>query len=266
VPLLTGHDAAVVERHTDAAHLNAIANHPAVYPWVRGPHEGPIDCTALLCEPGIYALMGEHGGVLFRRLQGGLYEAHSQYLPSGRGEWAVAASRQAMHWMFTHTDAAELITRCPDGNLGAKALARALARSVGGVLEFRSQRGWVKDGRIIPADVWRVTLQDWLRTAPGLEERGQWFHDRIEAEFARLGVPDLAHPDDPVHDRYVGAACEMLAGGQPIKGLSVYNRFATFGGYEPARLKSLDPLQIDIGNAVLAVADGDFTVTAVRPS
>jgi hypothetical protein len=109
-----------------------------------------------------------------------------------------------------------------------------------------------------------VTLQDWLRTAPGLEEKGAWFHDRIEAEFARLGVPDLAHPDDPVHDRYVGAACEMLAGGQPIKALSVYNRFATFGGYEPARLVSLDPLHIDIGNAVLAVADGDFTVTAVR--
>jgi len=29
-------------------------------------------------------------------------------------------------WLFTHTDAMEVVARCPKGNLAAKALARAV--------------------------------------------------------------------------------------------------------------------------------------------
>jgi hypothetical protein len=148
--------------------------------------------------------------------------------------------------------------------LAAKALMRALAKDIGARMEFRSQRGWEKEGKVIPADIWRVPVQDWMMTAPGLEEKGAWFHDRLEAELERLGASELAHPDDPVHDRYVGATCEMLSNGQPIKAVAVYNRFAHFAGYYPIRLLSLDPLLVDIGNAILNVSGGDFTVAAVR--
>jgi hypothetical protein len=247
----------IIERCTDAAHINAIVNHPTVLPWVRGAIDGPLDVSPLLND-GWVALFGEHGGVMFQPLQAGLWEAHSQYVPAGRGQWALSASWQALRWMFARTDAIEIVTRCP--SLAARALAKALHMT----RDYTSARGWLKDGRVIPADIYRMTIQDWMRLAPGLEERGAWFHDRLDAEFARHGAKDELHPDDATHDRYVGAACEMVLGGNPIKGVYAYNRFAAMAGYHPLACLSLEPVTIDIGNAVLRIEAGDFTVESVR--
>lgn len=249
-----------IELHRDAAHANRIVNHPDVIEWVRGAAVGEIDLTALVSSEHTYVLMGEHGGQIYIRRQPGLFEIHSQFTPEGRGAWARAVTQKSIHWMFTKTEAVEIMTLCPKGNLGAKAMARA----VGASREFTNPRGWVMAGETIPADVYRLTIQDWLRTAPGLAQRGAWFHDRLEQELGRLGAAHLAHDDDETHDRYAGAACDMILSGQVLKGIAIYNRFAMFGGYQAIALRSVDPVTIDIGNAVLQVADNDFTVVGLK--
>jgi RimJ/RimL family protein N-acetyltransferase len=248
-----------IERHHDAAHINAIVNHPDVYEYVKGPAEGPLDFAPVMASAAgehFYVLMGEHGGQVYERIQPGLFEVHSHFLKAGRGDYALQVTKQTLHWMFTRTEAVECMTRCPVGNPAAKALARA----IGGHFEFQNPRGWMLGGKVVPADIYALRIQDWIRSAPGLVERGQWFHDRLEAELARHGASELAHPDDSEHDRHVGAAVEMFFGGQPLKGQVFYNRFASLGGYQRIAITSLDPLTVDIGNAALVMQGGDFVI------
>jgi hypothetical protein len=249
-----------VSRHTEAAHVNSILNHPDVYPFVKGAMEGPFDLSAELTSDNIVALYGEHGGQVYQRLLPCLWEAHSAVTPAGRGPWALEATQQSLAWMFTHTDAAEIVTRCPQGNLPAKALARL----IGGSLQFTRQDGWVKDGKSISAEVYSLRVEDWMRNASNLVERGRWFHERLEAELERHGAKELAHPDDENHDRYVGAAVEMFFGGQPLKAQVLYNRFAVMAGYHPIQVVSLDPLAVDIGTALLIMREDDFYIPDLK--
>lgn len=255
-----------IERQTDAKHINAILNHPEVYPYVRGLAEGPLDLAPLLESEGVIALLGEHGGQVYAQLQPGLYECHSQFLPQGRGDYAIAATQASLKWMFARTDAVEIMTRCP--HQGAK----ILAKNIGGTFEFTNPRGWVVDGKDVPADIYSLKIQDWMRTAPGLTEKGAWFHQRLEAELARHGQKDLVHAHDDIHDRYVGAVCEMFFGGQPVKGEIFYNRFAAFAGYGPITVlrdrngRPIAPLALDIGTAILVLRDDDFFIPAVNAS
>jgi hypothetical protein len=251
-----------VSRHTEAAHVNSILNHPDVYPFVRGAMEGPLDLGAALARDDIVALYGEHGGQVYQKLLPCLWEAHSAFTPAGRGPWALEATRQTLAWMFTRTDAAEIVTRCPKGNLPAKALAKL----IGGTLQFTRSDGWPMDGKTVPADVFSLRVEDWMRNASGLVEKGRWFHGRLQAELERHGTKDLAHPDDENHDRFVGAAVEMLFGGQPLKAQVLYNRFAVMAGYHPIRIVNLDPVAVDIGTALIVMRGDDFFIPEPKRS
>lgn len=249
-----------ISRQTDAAHLNSIANHPEVYKWVAGNANGPLDFAPVMDNPDVFVLMGEHGGQVYHRLQPGLFEAHSQCRPEGRGEWMYEATRKTLHWIFTRTECMEIMTRVPHGNTRA----RSLAQAIGGRQDFVNPKGWIFDGKPVAAEIFSLKVQDWMRTAPGLVERGKWFHGRLNAEFDRHGVPDLAHDDDETHDRYVGAAVEMMFGGQPLKGAVLYNRWACMSGYHPISVVSLDPLAVDIGTALLVMRGDDFFIPSLK--
>ena len=248
-----------VTRQFDAKRLNEIVNDPAVLPWVRGGVDGPLDLTFAVENPGNVLLVGEHGAMLLIQLQPGLFEAHTQVLPIGRGEWAVNFAKACVFWMFTRTTCFELMTKCPHGNLGA----RALAKCVGGKKLFTNPRGWSKDGKTIPADIFGITIQDWLLTANGLEERGHWFHERLASEYRKLGRKEAPHPDDDTHDRYVGMACEMFLGGQAQKAVLLYGRWASMADYAPIELMSLDPVAINIQDAVIVMRKNDFYVASL---
>src|SRR5262245_33169158 len=92
----------------DAERADYILNHPSVASGWGGAR---IDVPALLSTPGVIALMGEHGGQFYHRRGPGLYEGHSAFLPKGRGRYALVATHATLKWMFTRTDAVEVITR-----------------------------------------------------------------------------------------------------------------------------------------------------------
>lgn len=240
----------IIKRHTTAHMINEVVNHPDVYKWVHGNYKGPMDLTPLVLNPYNYLLMGEYGGVMFTMHQPGLYEAHTQVLPAGRGKWTLDMVNACIAWMFTRTDAVELITRVPKGNLGA----RALVRSIHATFEFRREDGWVMDGKSVYTDMYSLSIQTWMRTAPGLTERGLWFHNRIDTELHDKGIHQPEHVDtNTVHNQYVGAACEMVLGKQPHKALVFYNRWAVMSGYSPLSMVTETPLVLDVGNNVLIV-------------
>lgn len=245
-----------LERQTDATLANKIVNDPSIYPWVRGSADGPLELSSVIANHDNHALFCNDGGVIFVRHMPGFYEAHTQVLPRARGSGTLAIGRAALHHMFTRTDAVEIITRVPEGNIAAL----AGAKRIGGTFEFRTELGWIQDGKVIPADIFAIRIQDWMRTAPGLEERGHWFHEKLEDDLRALGREQFIHDDDAVHDRYVGAAIEMISGGQPHKGVVYFNRFAVAANHTPVELVTLNPLVIDIKSALICVRENDFWV------
>jgi hypothetical protein len=99
-----------------------------------------------------------------------------------------------------------------------------------------------------------------MKSSPLLPARGRWFHEKLESELTRLGISELAHPDDEIHDRFVGAAVEMCFGGQPSKGVVFYNRIACMLGWQQISIVDFNPLAIDIGSAILVMRGDDFIV------
>jgi hypothetical protein len=250
----------IIERSADRDRINAVANHPDVRGWVNPMPERDLDLGPAVADPANIMLSAGHGVMLFAYLQPGLYEVHTMVEPEGRGAWTLDFVNTCLAWMFCQTGAIELMTRCPKGNLAAK----ALARTIHGSYQFTNQTGWMRDGQPIPADIYALSIQEWIRTAPSLEARGGWFHDRLEAEFARAGRKEPQHPEDTAHDRYVGAAVEMIFGGQLDKAVIFYNRWAAMAGYVPISLVSRDPVSIDIGNAIIVKSGDDFFAPVIR--
>lgn len=250
----------MIERMTNADHINKIINDPSIHSWVCGPIAGHLDIAPVIADPRNVALFGEFGGVLFAAHQDGRYEAHTQVLPSGRGAWAMDMANAALLWMFSKTDATEVITRAPKGNLGARAMARGLHFEY----VLTNKKGWVKDGSEIPADWFSLSIERWMKTAPGLSERGVWFHERLEAEYALIGKTEDVHEDDATHDQIVGGAVAMIIGGQMRKAEHYYNRWAVMAGYESIKVMSEVPALVDIREAVIAVKGDNFKVIKCR--
>lgn len=213
----------MIYRAADAIRLNEILNHPAVRPWVA-LGDGVLDLSEAVANRRNHVLIGEYGAICFFLLQQGVYEIHTQILPEGRGTRAVDLTAACAKYMFTRTDAYELVTRVPREHRAAAALSVASGLrkefTISGAARFRE--------RITDADVYSLRVQNWAARAPGLVERGKWLHRRMAQEAERLGLQvNLHEDDDESHDRYAGAAAEMAFGGQSVKGAALYNRWVS---------------------------------------
>lgn len=247
-----------VRREFSAERINAVANHPDVRPWIGG--DGVLDLTPLVADLRNVLLTNDAGGVLFQLLEPGLYEAHTLFLPEGRGRTAVEAVQDALRWMFTRTDAVEIGTKVPDGNKGALGLVRAIH----GEKRFHRDAAILIGGEAIGVGYYALPIMAWAGKAPGVAESGHWFHEKLEAAKAATEGALPPHADDDAHDQYVGATVEMIAAGQVAKGVSFYNRWAKVSGYGQVAVIAQNPLVIDIGDALLAVRDADFNVLLCR--
>jgi len=246
----------MIERATDAKFINSVVNDPSIYPFVCGYRTEPLDLTEVIARPEHHVLVGEYGGIIFFRLTEGLYEAHTSVLPSGRGEWTQKFGQEALDYLFTKTDALEILTKCPNGNVAAIAGARA----IGARKEFTTRPLWPLNGEIVPVTVYGMTVHDWALRSDAMASAGREMH----ALLNKYGVP-VDHADDDDHDRYSGAARRMLENGQAVKAARFYFRWAVMSGYRPFVLLGIDPPRIDIGSAILRLDNGVWDVVRPQP-
>lgn len=248
-----------VHRETTAERINAILNNEAVRPWVADASEGVLDVAPKVSNPDNVLLMGEgnFGAVFFLKLLPGVYEAHTQVVPEARGNWTHLLTEACVRWMFTRTDAYEIVTRVPEGHIAA----RAAALQQGLRHEFTRSNECRFRGRLVDVHIHSFRVQDWVSVAPGLTEKGQWFHGRLNEEARRLGIKTPSHADDKNHNRYVGASLEMCENGQAVKGVGLYNRWALVSRHKPVQLLTIDPVSIRMDIGVLRLVGGDIEVS-----
>lgn len=231
-----------VRRTLDPTFLNEVINHPEVRPGVHG--DGHIDVGRLTCDPRNFALQSAYGGFLLTLQTPGIYEVHSQFLP-GHGAHPAKAMASAMEYMFTRTDCEKIVSRVPASNRPAKGLAQ-----IGG-LRTIFQRD---DEQLGACEYVEIDLMDWAMRTKSLEAHGMRFHDFLEDARKAVGASWPDHPQDPAHERAVGATLLMFERGQPIKGATFYNRWARLAGYPVITLVSSNPLVLDMSAGEEAVA------------
>jgi len=246
----------VIQQVKTSERINEILNHPEVYPWVKGKIVGPFDMTNFLSKEGNIGLLGEFGCFIVIRHQIGIYEFHTSVLPEGQGAWATEFFWAGMNWMFTQTDACELLTKCPRNNPSSK----MAARRVGFREMFPTRPIWPTDDGMVEVDVYSMSIQEWVTKAPSLAEKGEWFHNELDAQYKALGKNLPLHEEDKMHDRYVGVAVMMIENGFYNKGISFYNRWASMSNYQAISILGQDPLIIDIRESKLRITDNRFFV------
>ena len=114
----------MIHRTFDASAFNAAINHLDVRPWLGG--KGELDVTAAVANPANFALAldGGGGGFLLIAHGGGVYEAHSQFVPEVRRK-SIPAMRAGHEYMFRRTDCVEMVTKAPDDNGGGHCSSQA---------------------------------------------------------------------------------------------------------------------------------------------
>lgn len=130
----------LVERTADAAAVNAVFNHPDVFPMLSLGFEGPLDATPLIENPRNLCFIGEYGGAVLVWTGPGIYDAHDFILPEGRGRWAKAACRQILDLAFGAHGARMVWAQTPVENRACRMFNR--------ILGFKSQG--VEDAVLIP--------------------------------------------------------------------------------------------------------------------
>jgi len=240
----------MITRTMDATFLNTVANHPDVRPYI-GEGDTPLDLGPILANPANYALVTDGGGWLLQPIIGGSYELHTLFLAEARGKSYFRAAKEALRWMFTRTDALEVLTKCPDDNPGA----RMAATLMGFRERFHRDDAWAP-GVGISYQVF--TLDDWISRDAVIAKEGQAFHEAMEAAKAAAGSTLPVHPDDEAHDRVVGACVLMVKAGMTQKAVGVFNRWSVFAGYMP--IQALSPTTIATGDAIVQVDGGEMKV------
>lgn len=243
----------MIHREYDARVINEIINHPEVRPWLGG--FGTLDLSPGLADTRNVLLMaGETGGLFFHWQEPGIYEVHTQFLPENRGLAAFGAAREAVDWMFSHTDMCELWTKCPESNRGAKVLTTTL----GGKVWFKRPQGWTHgDGTKEAMLYYTMSYGEWAEHSRATPKLGQQFHDDLEARLPSF----RPHEDDLTHFAQVGAVVMCSRGGQLAKGVAFYNRWARFACYPLISPISASPPVLDIGDGVkIMLTDTDFEV------
>lgn len=240
---------------TDAAKINELINHPGVYEVIRGTVTEALDMSALVGKAPHVVMTCDHAGMIFICHQPGMYELHSVFLPQQDRVKSMAWARDVFDWMFTHTDACEIITKCPQTNPAAK----MAAIKNGFLFEWLTRPLWPSDDFLVPFYVYSLRIERWAQRATHMQALGHSFHDALHSQYADKGMDIVTHAEDLLHDQYVGIAVAMMV--NPFKAADFYNRWAVMNGYAKMFIEELQPLIINITESRLRLGpDQTFEV------
>ena len=246
-----------MKRVLNATALNVIAEDPDVKPWLGYEGEAVVDLSWAADNPSNYVLMTDdsQGGYLLISKGDGIYEAHSLAVPEVRGRDMLKLMHEGFEFMFLNTDCVEITTMVPDGNVAADHWAKI----AGFRPTFRREAFFPLFGEKVGGQFMTLSYADWVGRAPGLLAEGSKFH--MDLEQLNRAEP---HPDDEIHDRWVGATIVGIRRGNILKCVALYNRWSITAGYQDCRILSVTPPLVDIGDAVIQMAYGHMDFLKVR--
>lgn len=246
----------MVTRTLDGTIFTQVANHETVRPLMGG--SGYLNLMPAVADPNNYSFMvDENGGFIVMPLYEGVYEVHTVYKNNGSALKMVREMKRCRDYMFTETLAEALLTKVADDNAGAI----WLAEQCGFQEVFWREAAW---SPLVGLSYRKLDLDRWTNICSTLEGQGRAFHEILERAKLQAGSEVPVHVDDAVHDRAVGAAVAMIKAGNVIKGVNTYNRWAVFAGYAPVSIISLQPVVVDIMDAVMGLNNGDVEVIQCR--
>lgn len=245
-------------RDFDATRINKIVNHPEVFKYVAIFGQTEFDLSQLVNEMENYFLLCDEGGCFFTPYETGVYEVHTQFLPTMRGVEALKVMKEAFRYMFVNTDCMKILTKIPANNQPAIGIAKLLKAK----FEFNRSNVWFGiDGEAVNMNYYSLHFDEWLKdNCAHYFDLGKDFHAKLDN---KLNEPN--HEEDVIHNINVGITAEMIFAGNVDKAIFLYNRWAKFAGYAPIYVVSKCPLIIHIKSALLQVVNtnDDFNVVKV---
>lgn len=221
----------------DRDEVARICAHPDVRKMTAHDGARAFDAEPWLRGKNLVAVNDMGVCFLFQWAGSANYIAHTNVVPEARSpKRTLEAAYEAQMLMFLSTDCEVLNTLVPNNNKAADWLTRCM----GFRYMFTQQGKWMQKGVAHALHHWRIDIDDWILRG-ALRPMGVGFHEMLQRE----GLD--SHPDDDVHDCYVGATLGMVAAGKVGKAIRIYNRWAVQAGYQLLTIESSDPLVIDAG-------------------
>lgn len=248
-------------RTFDPTAFNAIARHPEVLPWLGLPIGVEPDLTGLVRDVRNYAFLtgNQDGGYILKRLDPGLYEAHTLAVPEARGYPMGKLMQDGFYVLFTATDCIEVVTSIPDGNDAAK----EWSNYCGFRDTFRTEKGTPGElllmGEAVGQQHRSISYGDWVGRSKDAGHLGKLFHAKVDEARG-----EASHAPDKLHDRWVGATIACAIAGNLVKGIGLYNRWAAQANYGRAAIISSTPPLVDIGDAIVQLTNGALDVLELK--
>ena len=224
---------------TSPEFLESVANDERVHKWVAEDGK-PISLAAIW--PESIGIEFDTGGFLFQRLGVGVYEVHTLFLPKSVRVYDKA--RLAAQYMFCATDCKEILTKVPAFNIAA----RHLTERMWFIKDFCRTKAFAGHD----VEYFRLPLKTWMFCESALAVAGKEFHARLEASGKHAN-----HEDDAAHDQAVGYAIATARMGLLDKAKSLYNEWALFAGYEPAK-QTKEAGTFSIGDVTVRFSNGEY--------
>ncbi len=185
--------------------LNAIANHPEIYPGhLLEGFDGPIDCSEHF-QRGAFGAIGEGYGFIVVPVVPGVYEIHASIMPDYRNK-SIEITLSCMGDIFTQTAALELVCRNQNNPL-----SKTLAMSVGMRKTFERSN----------YEYFSIHISQWAANAK---------------QYIPVGRP---FTEDDNHAQYLGIALMMTEAELTSKAVWFYNLWAQLADFPQYDMRSL---------------------------
>jgi len=113
-------------RRATVKEINALVNHPLIYPSTGLPKGYEINAHSLMVSTLNIALISAPGAMFFEYISPNEYDCHFLFLPCCSGAAILQAARAMLHEMFTKHKAYVITGKPPRDNRAVRLMGNAL--------------------------------------------------------------------------------------------------------------------------------------------
>jgi hypothetical protein len=142
--------------------VDQVLNLPEIRLWTTYEGQGRIESEKLMKPPNIF-VVDERGVVAANYVEPGIYNVHTNLLPSCRGQKAVEAASEFLRFLFLEQEVSELRTSIPETMPHVK----RFAKQFGFRWIYNRKEAWKVLGTLVDMGFYSITREQYLA---GLEK------------------------------------------------------------------------------------------------